>query len=624
MGRSLIVEKLNFAIKYEKPVKIHSKKGKEFWADIYAFDGSQIKWRSENKQNTEVGLMLMNIDNINNLDFNRADYKEFCKYIKCKNNGIKDYKTLEENLQNLFAYYKLILNNEIENLNLIKSPTGEQKVELASLESKVKLLDVILEKLLESEDNLLFPFLTGVEFNNSIIDAADRPILLFSNSNASQKTAIERALTEKVSFIEGPPGTGKTTTILSIVANLLYRNKKIVVVSKNNSAIDNIGEELDKLDLPKIYVRLGNSSYTTDLFKDILDDIKNYQEQVENFTHIEELNIAKFNSEYTYIREKELKLNELVKKKNELAEFKNQKRHIEKRKEAYSENFSGKLPFWIKFLKLSQLCNVIDKVSNKIEKYNDKPDINISNFDKIIAVLLWGIKSNDFFKQYLFLKWELETIYLSNKMLEIQEFIEDNDFGELKSEINDLYKKSYCQKSIKLFKTVLNKEYLKSHGDFDNLVKEIELFKTNYKDQLENNSYDSDFLKEKSRLIQMITDFFPLTLTTADSLPSNFYDYRNGKVKFDYVIMDEATQCDVISGLSALFYAKNCVISGDSKQLSAITGDNDLDIDDSNINENLKYFNNDFLNATKSVFCVEPTLLKEHYRCDYNIINYCN
>lgn len=47
-------------------------------------------------------------------------------------------------------------------------------------------------------------------------------------------------------------------------------------------------------------------------------------------------------------------------------------------------------------------------------------------------------------------------------------------------------------------------------------------------------------------------------------------------------------------------------------------------IDDSNIKEDLKYFNNDFLNATKSVFAVEPTLLKEHYRCNYNIINYCN
>lgn len=42
------------------------------------------------------------------------------------------------------------------------------------------------------------------------------------------------------------------------------------------------------------------------------------------------------------------------------------------------------------------------------------------------------------------------------------------------------------------------------------------------------------------------------------------------------------------------------------------------------IKKDLKYFDNDFLNATKSVFSITPTTLKEHYRCDYNIINFCN
>lgn len=624
MSNNLIVDKIKFAIKYEKPVKIYSKNGKAFWSDIYDFDGNQIKWHFANKNNVEDDLKLMNISNINDIDLNYDNNKEFLKYIKCKNNGIDDFESLEENLKRLYNYYKQILLSEIEILNKKKSLTPEQQSDLVSLDNKIKLLDVIFENLFESEDNLLFPFVTGAEFNNSIIDAEDRPILLFSNSNASQKTAIEKSLSEKVSFIEGPPGTGKTTTILNIVANLLYRNKKIVVISKNNSAINNIGEELDKVDLPKIYVRLGNSGYTTALFENILEDIKNYQEQVEKFVDIKEPDIAKLNFDYAFVREKELELNELVKKKNELAELENQRRHIEKRKEAYSENFLGKLPFWLRFLKLDQLSEVIDKVSNKIEKYNDNINRKTSIFDVIIALLFWGIKSNDFFKQYLFLKWELETIYLNRKISELDMFINKNDFNKLKNEINDLYTNLYCQKSIELFKTALVKYYFKSDQEFDELVKEIELFKGKYKKQLKNNSYDSNFLKEKSRLVQMITNFFPLTLTTVDSLPSNFYEYRNGKTKFDYVIMDEATQCDVISGLSALFYAKNCVISGDSKQLSAITGNNEFNIDDSNINENLKYFNNDFLNAIKSAFFVEPTLLKEHYRCDYNIINYCN
>lgn len=621
-----IIDKICFAIKYNVLVKILSSKGNKFCVEINSFDGLCIDGYFINNCRKNKMDCPMSIHNIKELSFyDSNDNKEFYKYIRCKNSGIYDYRSLEENIQNLFDYYKKILKINIEILESDKSLKEEKKrKERAGLENKIKLIENILENLFESKDDLLFPFITGAEFNNSIIDAEDRPILLFSNSNVSQKSAIEKSLAEKVSFIEGSPGTGKTTTILSIVANLLYRNKKIVVVSKNNSAIDNIGEELDKLDLPKVYVRLGNSEYTTNLFEHILIDIENYQNQVEKFNDIKEPDIAKLNSEYYSVREKEIKLNELVKKKNELEELENQKRHIEKRQNAYSEKFLGKLPFWIKFLKLNKLCQVIDKVSSKIVKYNEQIDSDISLFDRVTALLFWKINTKDFLKQYLLLKWELENIYLARKIFEINESIKNNNFDELKKEISDLYDNTYCQKSIDLFKSALFKNYYKSDDDFNNLVKEIKLFKEKYNKELKNNASDSDFLKEKSRIIQIITDFFPLTLTTADSLPNNFYNYRKGKEKFDYVIMDEATQCDVISGIAVLFYGKNCVISGDSKQLSAITGDDSYDIDDSNINENLKYFNNDFLNATKTIFGISPTLLKEHYRCDYNIINYCN
>ena len=65
--------------------------------------------------------------------------------------------------------------------------------------------------------------------------------------NESQKEAVKFALTvNEVGLIHGPPGTGKTTTIVEIILQLLKLGKKILVVAPSNIAVDNIAEKLIK------------------------------------------------------------------------------------------------------------------------------------------------------------------------------------------------------------------------------------------------------------------------------------------------------------------------------------------------------------------------------------------
>lgn len=47
-----------------------------------------------------------------------------------------------------------------------------------------------------------------------------------------------------MSVIQGPHGTGKTQTILNIIANLLIQNRTVEIVSNNNSATENVLEKL--------------------------------------------------------------------------------------------------------------------------------------------------------------------------------------------------------------------------------------------------------------------------------------------------------------------------------------------------------------------------------------------
>lgn len=56
--------------------------------------------------------------------------------------------------------------------------------------------------------------------------------------NQAQKEAIQKSLQNRVTFIWGPPGTGKTATLGFIMANYLLQDKKVLFASNTNRAVD--------------------------------------------------------------------------------------------------------------------------------------------------------------------------------------------------------------------------------------------------------------------------------------------------------------------------------------------------------------------------------------------------
>ena len=89
------------------------------------------------------------------------------------------------------------------------------------------------------------------------------PLIYPFGCNASQQRAIQAAFGNQISIIQGPPGTGKTQTILNIVANLVVQEKTVLVVSNNNSAIENVVEKLAKQGLGFLTALLGSRERKT-------------------------------------------------------------------------------------------------------------------------------------------------------------------------------------------------------------------------------------------------------------------------------------------------------------------------------------------------------------------------
>ncbi len=81
--------------------------------------------------------------------------------------------------------------------------------------------------------------------------------------NASQEAAINSALYAKeVAVIHGPPGTGKTTTLVEAIYETLHRESQVLVCAQSNMAVDWIAEKLS--DRGVSVLRLGNPIRVTD------------------------------------------------------------------------------------------------------------------------------------------------------------------------------------------------------------------------------------------------------------------------------------------------------------------------------------------------------------------------
>lgn len=81
--------------------------------------------------------------------------------------------------------------------------------------------------------------------------------------NASQEKAVNQVLCAKeVAVVHGPPGTGKTTTLVEAVYETLHRENQVMVSAQSNTVVDWIAEKLVDRGIPVL--RIGNPTRVND------------------------------------------------------------------------------------------------------------------------------------------------------------------------------------------------------------------------------------------------------------------------------------------------------------------------------------------------------------------------
>lgn len=440
-----------------------------------------------------------------------------------------------------------------------------------------------LNKLIVQDNSVLGKFLQG-----KLGRQENKKIIIFPfDTNSSQRLAVKRSLEEDLSVIQGPPGTGKTETIRNIVANYVARGCSVAVVSGNNEATRNVQDKFEATGFGCLNAFLGKSDHVIDFFATVHEkfkpteriDLANCERRLKETNESAEAYL-KYSLDIAEIIQaiSELK----VEKEMNDAEYNAKKRMVPK--SLTNKRYSA--------VKLLELASVIESLpENKITEFSNRVRFL---FKFGIACLKEIAQNREDSVDYL------KNRYYSVKISELnvekekkQKFIDSNDLGELLQEQKNL--------SLNIFKACL---------------------RDRYKDLCESEFTSKDY---KSRF-RDFTKRYPIVYSTTHAIRN----CSGNNFLYDCVIIDESSQVDLISAVIAFSVAKKVVLVGDEKQLPHVVKSEMIPaLNDIFAKYSLpKYFDyskNSILSCVmKKNENTISTLLNEHYRCDPQIIDFCN
>jgi superfamily I DNA and/or RNA helicase len=481
----------------------------------------------------------------------------------------KENVMLKQNPKKVLDYWK-----EISKYVLI----GDEKESF--LYNQYKDLDLVMD------DSVLGNYLEKANFE---IKPFNKNEIIFPfRFNMSQKKALENALKSKISIIKGPPGTGKTQTILNIIANIaIMQSKSVAVISGNNAAIQNIKDKMDKCGYGYFVASLGSRDNKINFFES-------------------EVSINKD------ITVNEISENKLLEKIQELNTKIDDIMHLNNKSAIYKQNLNNYLTEQ-KHFNMYYEKQDIEKIKT-LSFYNKTPERIIAFLAEYNIMNALDISFNLLKKIKFFFKYGL-TDY---KMLKEK----DIDI------VLNLQREYYKLKVSELVNEINKMEKELRENSFEKLLNEHEtvskhLFDRKLQTRFENMDNTKFNIKSYKRNYEKFIERFPIVLSTTYSLkscaPQNYL--------FDYLIIDEASQVDLLSSGLALSCCKNAIIVGDEKQLPQIV-DNTIrkKIKKTDIEEPYDYFHNSILTSMINLFGnkINMIMLNEHYRCHPKIINFCN
>ena len=416
-------------------------------------------------------------------------------------------------------------------------------------------------------------YLRGV--NSAQTGASDRIVMPF-HANIDQRNAIRAALANQLSVIDGPPGTGKTQTILNLIATLVAQGKTVGIVAGANSAVENVVDKLTEEGYDFLVAALGSRERVTAFCASqrIKDEVRReWQHKAEQVLKESPEGIT-----LETLRAEEERLVSLWEDSRDIAQIRSLLTDTQRERRVFEEKVreSGRTIPDISHLSVPGrgIRGIVERVRRYFE-YGYLKGLDLGDTDVQSAIHAAFYRARE--RELAQLLAEAEARTASNGLVEAAA---------------DYRRHARCVFDALLLCRFAHRSI--AHVD------------------------DQDFSRQTAKLLSA----YPVVASTCFSIRNNV----DASALLDWVIVDESSQVLLPHGMAALSKARNAVIVGDDKQLGPVfRGWNESEQDPPEARFDVRSLSLlDSIKMMPKSARVPNTLLREHYRCHPAIIEFCN
>lgn len=507
--------------------------------------------------------------------------------------------------------------------------------------------DLSALKTASADGSALSAWVTGAA--PSLPPVREAPLLEVVPLNAEQRQAVRQALANPLTVITGPPGTGKSQVVTSIIINAAYRGQTTLFASKNNKAVDVVETRVNALGSRPILLRLGANEHQQRVSEFLTALLSS------NASPDDEARYRSLQGQYERILQESADLDDAL---DQVVALRNRVDRLEQAVEPHRQKLGEPAFGACRIIDVDALRSASEAFVQVVRRADRTSQGGLTralwpivgpkrhaalteaakgfaaNAERLAVPLPASPSDDETIRAWLRLEEALS--FRLRQLHEVREYFAALDallaakspeaLSRARADLAEWVAEvagELWQSWLRLAPSRLNADQRRQLGDYNAQLRMV------LAANAQGRQVGKDVLQRMYRLFPQVAAVLPSWAVTSLSARGRV-PFESGFV--DLLVVDEASQCDIASVIPLLFRAKRVVVIGDPKQLRHISALSTMRDQQLLGKHGLTERFSSWAYSTQSLFDLATTVcrpadivtLRDHHRSHADIIGYSN